>query len=100
MGALAVILLRVKGNVGSIIGLIALNIFISVTLPGVSLWGHLGGLVAGALAAAGFVYIPKMRGRLDKRAIVLGWASVAAIAALAVVVMVVRVLVIRAEYGL
>jgi hypothetical protein len=44
-----------------VLTLIAINVFLSVTLPGISLLGHVGGLVAGALATAAMVYAPPAR---------------------------------------
>jgi membrane associated rhomboid family serine protease len=58
MGGMAVVLFRLKFNPGPVLGIIALNVFISVTLPGISLLGHLGGLVVGAIATAAMVYAP------------------------------------------
>jgi membrane associated rhomboid family serine protease len=58
MGGIAVAALRLRLNPGPALGVIALNVVISVTLPGISLLGHLGGLVVGALATAGMVYAP------------------------------------------
>jgi membrane associated rhomboid family serine protease len=43
-------MLASRQNVRGLLTLLAINVFISF-LPGVSLLGHLGGLVAGALAA-------------------------------------------------
>jgi membrane associated rhomboid family serine protease len=50
LGALGVLMLASRQNVRGLLTLLAINVFISF-LPGVSLLGHLGGLVAGALAA-------------------------------------------------
>ncbi|HEV2780362.1 MAG TPA: rhomboid family intramembrane serine protease [Actinophytocola sp.] len=58
MGGIAVVLLRLKLNPGPALGIIALNVFISITLPNISLLGHLGGLVVGAVATAAMVYAP------------------------------------------
>ncbi|WP_308259339.1 rhomboid family intramembrane serine protease [Pseudonocardia sp. H11422] len=63
MGGLAVVLRRLKVPAGQVIGLIAVNVVISVVLPGVSLIGHLGGLLVGAMATAALVYAP-VRNRL------------------------------------
>ena len=49
--ALGVLMVVRRQDVRGILTLLAINIFISF-LPGVSLLGHLGGLVTGALAAA------------------------------------------------
>ena len=51
LGALAVFMVVRRQDVRGILTLLAINIVISF-LPGISLLGHLGGLVAGAAAAA------------------------------------------------
>ncbi|OZM82393.1 rhomboid family intramembrane serine protease [Pseudonocardia sp. MH-G8] len=58
MGGLAVVLRRLRVPAGQVIGVIVLNVVISVTIPGISLIGHLGGLVVGAAATAALVYAP------------------------------------------
>ncbi len=58
MGAMLVAVLRLKLNAGPALGVIGLNVVLSFTLPGISLLGHLGGLVIGALVTAGLVYAP------------------------------------------
>ena len=50
MGGLGVLMLARRQDLRGLLTLLAINVFISF-LPGVSLLGHLGGLVAGALAA-------------------------------------------------
>jgi membrane associated rhomboid family serine protease len=49
LGALGVLLVASRQDIRGLLTLLAINVFISF-LPGVSLLGHLGGLVAGALA--------------------------------------------------
>ncbi len=61
MGALAVLLRRMRFPLGQIGGLIAINLAITFLLPGISVAGHLGGLVTGALATAALVYAPARR---------------------------------------
>jgi len=61
MGAMLVAVLRLKLNPGSALGVIGLNLVLSFTLPGISLLGHLGGLVVGAAVAAGLVHAPRER---------------------------------------
>jgi membrane associated rhomboid family serine protease len=51
LGALAVLMLFHRQDLRGLVTLLVINVVISF-LPGVSLLGHLGGLVAGALAAA------------------------------------------------
>jgi membrane associated rhomboid family serine protease len=61
MGGFAVVLFRLRRSPGPILTIIALNVALSVLVPGISLWGHLGGLAAGALATAVLVYAPPRR---------------------------------------
>jgi len=56
MGGLAVVLRRMQVPAGQVVGLIVVNVVISVLIPGISLIGHLGGLVVGAAATAALVY--------------------------------------------
>jgi membrane associated rhomboid family serine protease len=51
LGALGVLMLARRQDIRGLITLLAINVVISF-LPGVSLLGHMGGLVAGAAAAA------------------------------------------------
>jgi membrane associated rhomboid family serine protease len=50
MGSLGVLLLARRQDLRGIVTLLVLNVLISVLIPGISLVGHLGGLVGGALA--------------------------------------------------
>ena len=61
MGALAVLLRRLRIPLGQVGGLIAVNLVITFLLPGISVAGHLGGLVVGAAATAALVYAPADR---------------------------------------
>ena len=58
MGALAVVLRRLNAPSGQVLGLIVVNVVISFVLPGLSIAGHLGGLVVGTAATAALVYAP------------------------------------------
>lgn len=81
-GGIAVVVFRAKLNPTPVLTLLGVNIFLSVALPGISLLGHLGGLVVGALATAAMVYAPR-----DKLVKVQVGASVAiAVALLAIIV--------------
>jgi membrane associated rhomboid family serine protease len=60
MGAMFVIIRRLRLPVGQIVGLVAVNLVISVVVPGISLVGHVGGLLVGAAATALLV---NLRGR-------------------------------------
>ena len=61
MGALVVLLRRLRIPLGQVGGLIAINLAITFLLPGISVAGHLGGLVTGAIATAALVYAPAQR---------------------------------------
>jgi membrane associated rhomboid family serine protease len=58
-GGIAVVVFRAKMNPTPVLVLLGINIFLSVTLPGISLLGHLGGLLVGALSTAALVYAPR-----------------------------------------
>jgi membrane associated rhomboid family serine protease len=58
-GGIAVVVFRAKMNPRPVLILLGINIFLSIALPGISLLGHLGGLVVGALATAAMVYAPR-----------------------------------------
>jgi membrane associated rhomboid family serine protease len=81
MGGLVVVLRRLRFPLGQVLGLIAVNIVISVVIPGISLIGHLGGLVIGAAATAGLVYAPA-RNRTAVQAGVLALLTVLVLAAM------------------
>ncbi|MCI2422304.1 rhomboid family intramembrane serine protease [Saccharopolyspora sp. K220] len=76
MGGIAIAALRLKVSLRPVLVVIALNIAASVLIPGISLLGHLGGLVLGVAATGALVYAPR-----DRRTLVQG----AALAALLVV---------------
>ncbi|MCF7551910.1 MULTISPECIES: rhomboid family intramembrane serine protease [Pseudonocardia] len=52
MGAMFVIIRRLQLPAGQIVGLVVVNLVISVVVPGISLMGHVGGLLLGAAATA------------------------------------------------
>jgi membrane associated rhomboid family serine protease len=75
LGALGVLMLANRQDLRGLLTLLAINVFISF-LPGISLLGHLGGLVAGALTA-GILVLTRRRPPLQ----------IAALAALGVVLL-------------
>ena len=77
-GAVLVVLRRLGGSAGGIVGVIVLNGVLSFVLPGVAWQAHLGGLVTGLLLGAAYAYAPKQR-----RTLVSVLASVVVVAALA-----------------
>ncbi|HEY2194229.1 MAG TPA: rhomboid family intramembrane serine protease [Actinomycetospora sp.] len=58
MGALIVLLRRLQLPMTQALVVIGLNVALSLTIPGISLLGHLGGLVVGTAVAAGMVHGP------------------------------------------
>jgi membrane associated rhomboid family serine protease len=68
LGALGVLMLARRQDIRGLLTLLAINVLISF-LPGVSLLGHLGGLVAGA-AAAGLLLVTRRRSQLQIVALV------------------------------
>ena len=85
MGGLAVVLRRMRAPAGQVIGLIAVNVVISVVIPGISLIGHLGGLVVGAASTAALVYAP-VRNRNAVQAGALAGITVLLLVIIAVIV--------------
>ncbi len=68
LGALGVLMIARRQDLRGLLTLLAINVVISF-LPGVSLLGHLGGLVAGALAA-GLLLITRQNPRMQVVALV------------------------------
>ena len=60
-GGIAVVVFRMKLNMRPVLILLGVNIVLSVSLPGISLLGHLGGLIIGAGSTAAIVYAPAAR---------------------------------------
>ncbi len=56
---------RVRADTSAITGTIILNLIISVSIPGISLFGHLGGLIVGALLGAVFAFSGPRRWHLQ-----------------------------------
>lgn len=88
IGGLLVVLLRLRRSPRLILGIIAINVIITFTIPNISIWGHLGGLAFGTAATAAMVYAPRTRRTL---------IQAGALAALAVVI-VLLVLLADARY--
>ena len=82
---MVVIAIKVKADLRSIVGVLAINIFITFAIPNISWQGHLGGFVGGLAVSGLLVYAP----RGERRGLV-QWSGIAALTALVVVVLVVR----------
>ncbi|MFT0613804.1 rhomboid family intramembrane serine protease [Rhodococcus qingshengii] len=102
MGAQAVLLLRLRRSPVPIISVIAINVIISISLPGISFWGHAGGLVAGAATAAAFLYAPQWLGAGENRvkAVRIGWIAFGAVTVVTIGVIVLRVVQLREQLGI
>ncbi|MFE3257726.1 rhomboid family intramembrane serine protease [Nocardia sp. NPDC059091] len=91
-GAVAVIMLRTRQNLTQIAVLLVINLIITFSVPGISIWAHLGGLLAGTVATTGILYVPRWLGiRETRTALNIGWAAVAMVALLAVLATVLAV---------
>jgi membrane associated rhomboid family serine protease len=86
MGALAVVALKVRGQVQSVLTWIVLNLVLTFTVGGISWEGHVGGLVGGAVLGAAMVYAPR-----ERRAVV-QWTVTGLVLATSVVLIAVRTL--------
>lgn len=58
MGALVVAVIKMRLNVTGILFIVGLNLVITFTVPHISVYGHLGGLVIGLLVMLALVYSP------------------------------------------
>lgn len=58
MGALVVAVLKLRLKATGILFIVGLNLVITFTIPNISIWGHLGGLVTGVLVMLALVYSP------------------------------------------
>lgn len=88
-GAVAVVMLRTRQNLTQILMLLVINLVITFAVPGISMWGHLGGLFAGTLAAGGILYLPSwLKAKTPQAAMTIGWLAVAAVAVLSIVAIV------------
>lgn len=61
---------RVGAQTGQILGLIVLNLIISVSFSNISLWGHVGGLITGGIVGGILVYVPPRRWQLQAGALI------------------------------
>jgi membrane associated rhomboid family serine protease len=61
MSGLLLVLLRLRRPYGQVVAIIVLNLVITQVVPGISMAGHVGGLVVGGLAAAALVFAPPRR---------------------------------------
>lgn len=58
LGSYAVITLKLRLNPTALLINLAINAYITFSIPGISIWAHVGGLVTGALVTAAMLYAP------------------------------------------
>ncbi|MFW0793157.1 rhomboid family intramembrane serine protease [Gordonia sp. CPCC 205515] len=90
MGAVLIVVLKAKASPVPVITIIVLNIVMSVTIPGISLLAHLGGLIFGAAATAGIIFVPQWILSPERRTAAaasrIGWIAVAVLFILALAI--------------
>jgi membrane associated rhomboid family serine protease len=59
--ALIFVLRRLGRSIGGIVPVLVINLVLTFSIPNISIAGHLGGLVTGALVGVGFAYAPRER---------------------------------------
>ena len=59
MGALVVTFKRFGFDLRQLLVVVALNVYVTFAVPGISWQGHFGGLAVGAIVAAAMVYPPQ-----------------------------------------
>lgn len=83
MGALLVVILRLKLPATTVLVVIAVNVIVSWSIPGISLWAHLGGLLFGALSALALLWLPTAvlpaQQRTREKITRVGWAALIAL---------------------
>jgi membrane associated rhomboid family serine protease len=57
--ALIVLLRKMRLSVAGVVPVLIINLIFTFSVPGISIAGHLGGMVTGALVAAGLAYAPR-----------------------------------------
>ena len=93
MGATLIVVLKAKIPASGVYGIIGLNVVLSFTIPGISLWAHLGGLAFGAAAAAGIVYGPQLlpaNARNPRNANAVGFLAMGVLIAVALAIGIVK----------
>jgi membrane associated rhomboid family serine protease len=85
MGALAVVALKARGQVQTILVWIGLNLAFTFTMGGISWQGHVGGLIGGALLGTAMAYAPRPHRSLVQ------WSAVALLLVVSLVLVAVRV---------
>lgn len=97
-GAVTVTLIRLRQSPTPMLVVIGVNVVISFSIPGISLWGHLGGLAAGTLSALGILFVPGWLSARDQRSAQrIGWAALGAVALICVAVTIAATFSLRSD---
>jgi membrane associated rhomboid family serine protease len=68
--ALFLVLRKLGLNATAVLPVILINLVFTISVPGISIAGHLGGFVTGALVGAGLAYAPRDRRNLIQAGVV------------------------------
>jgi membrane associated rhomboid family serine protease len=71
-GATIVAARRLNLDVRWLIGLVAINLVLTFSIPGISWQGHIGGLITGSLVGAAYVYAPRASRNAVQAAVTVG----------------------------
>ncbi len=82
VGALAVVVLKVGGQVQAVLFFVGLQLVFTFAVPGISWQGHIGGLIGGALVGVAMVHAPRQHRALVQ------WTATGLVLAVALAVIV------------
>ncbi len=85
-GASLVMVRRLGLDLQWLVGVIVLNFVLTLSVPGISKLGHIGGFVTGVLAAVAIAGLPSQRSRVSDRTQLTGLAGILALILVTVVV--------------
>ncbi|GAA2367425.1 MULTISPECIES: rhomboid family intramembrane serine protease [Gordonia] len=90
LGALLIVVIRLKLPATTLITVIVLNVVLSLSIPGISIWAHFGGFVFGAASAAAIIWLPVKVLPPEKRTYQqvtrVGWIGLAALLVIALAI--------------
>ncbi|UZF56455.1 rhomboid family intramembrane serine protease [Gordonia polyisoprenivorans] len=92
MGAMLIVVLRLRVSPAPVLTIIAINLVMSFSIPGISLAAHVGGLLFGAAATAALIWSPRLLPqslRTDRNATLIGWVAVSILLVVAVAISVI-----------